>query len=68
MARKRKKLKHLDYESSAYWDNLLRLEGLSMEKGLNAKLTYLGGSSTLESIDGENFTYSGRIPPKAQVE
>ena len=68
MARKRKKLEALDYQSKEYWSKLLTLEGLSMERGTSRRLTYVGGSSVAESIEGEKFTSTGRIPPKSQAE
>jgi hypothetical protein len=68
MARKREKLKKLDYHSKEYWSKLLTQEGLSMERGTSRRLTYVGGSSVAESIDGEQYTRSGRIPPKPQAQ
>jgi hypothetical protein len=50
LARKRKKLKDLDYESKEYWDKLLKEEGLSMETGRNYKLSYVGGTDVLERM------------------
>lgn len=51
MARKRESLRGLDYNSPAYWEKLLREDGLSMERGTSRRLTYVGGSNTLESIE-----------------
>jgi hypothetical protein len=68
MARKRKGLQGLDYQSKEYWSKLLTKEGLSMERGRSARLTYMGDSSTLESVEGSNFTDTGRIPPKKNAE
>jgi len=64
MARKRKKLRGLDYSSQEYWEKLLTQEGLSMERGRSHKLNYVGTGSTLESIEGELRTDTGRIKPK----
>lgn len=52
MARKRERLKELDYQSPRYWDKLLCEEGLSMERGTSRRVTYVGDSSTLEMIAG----------------
>lgn len=51
MARKREGLRDLDYQSPKYWEKLLREEGLSMERGTSRRLTYVGGTKTLESIE-----------------
>lgn len=53
MARKRKDLSDLDYQSQEYWNRLLAQEGLSMEAGTSRRLTYVGDSMTLESIAGD---------------
>jgi hypothetical protein len=68
MARKRKGLEGLDYQSKEYWSKLLTREGLSMERGRSARLTYLGDSSVLESVEGAKFTDMGRVPPKKNAE
>ncbi len=52
MARKREKLRDLDYQTPEYWDRLLREEGLSMEAGTSRRITYVGDSNTLEAIAG----------------
>lgn len=52
MARKRKQLQSLDYESSEYWNRLLAQDGLSMEAGTSRRLTYVGDSNVLERISG----------------
>lgn len=53
MARKRATLKDLDYQSPQYWEKLLREDGLSMEAGTSRRLTYVGDSNALESIEGK---------------
>ena len=53
MARKRAKLGKLDYQSKGYWERLLREEGLSMEAGTSRRGTYVGDSSTLEWVAGQ---------------
>jgi hypothetical protein len=68
MARKRKGLEHLDYQSSAYWQKLLTIEGLSMEKGRSDRLSYVGGAGMVESIEGVQYTDDGRIKPKPKVD
>jgi hypothetical protein len=50
MARKRKKLKDLDYGSIAYWEALLKQEHLSMERGRSTKLSYVGTTKDLEVV------------------
>jgi hypothetical protein len=64
MARKRAKLRELDYQSQEYWEKLLTQEGLSMERGRNHKLDYVGTGAVLESMEGESRMDSGRIKPK----
>jgi hypothetical protein len=68
MARKRKKLRRLDYNSPEYWNRLLAQEGLTMRQGLHPKLSYQGSASDLEYIEGERRTDTGRITPKQQAE
>jgi hypothetical protein len=53
MARKRKTLRKMDYQSPEYWEKLLREEGLSMEAGTSRRVTYVGDSSTLEWVAGQ---------------
>lgn len=54
MARKRNKLKDIDYQSREYWNRLLVDEGLSMSAGLNLdRLTYVGDSQMLDKIQEE---------------
>ena len=54
MARKRKGLKGLDAKGTAYWEILLTREGFSMAAGRNNRLTYVGDSATIESIDSQS--------------
>jgi hypothetical protein len=63
MARKRKKLGHLDYESKLYWERLLTLDGLSMERGRSDHLSYVGDGGDLEDIQAVRETPNGRITP-----
>jgi hypothetical protein len=53
MARKREKLKGLDYQSEKYWEALLCADGLSMEAGTSRRVTYVGDSMTLEYVAGQ---------------
>jgi hypothetical protein len=53
MARKRKKLQGFDYNSPEYWNRLLAEDTLSMEQGRNPKLTYVGGSSEVDKVNGQ---------------
>lgn len=77
MARKRKALKDLDYQRSAYWERLLRMDGLSMEAGTTRRITYVGDSNTLERIAGgeemdtnddslaKDVTYQNELPSES---
>ena len=66
MARKREKLKDLDYSSREYWNRLLSEEGMSMSAGLNLhRLVYTGDSQSLDKIQEEQSERdTGRVPPK----
>lgn len=65
MARKRKKLKDLDYESPEYWNRLLAEEGLTMEQGNNPKLVYVGSSDDLSVVEEyQSGDRTGRVRPK----
>lgn len=68
MARKRKELKDLDYNSKAYWNKLLTMDDLSMARGRHDNLTYVGDAATLDSIEGERRMATGRINKKDQLE
>jgi hypothetical protein len=55
MARKRKALRKIDYKSPEYWNRLLASEGLSMERGTSRRVTYVGGTQTLDAISGHQI-------------
>jgi hypothetical protein len=55
-------------DTPEYWRKLLNRHGLSMEKGRSRRLIYVGGGTTLESIDGVEQTDTGRKTPKPQAE
>ena len=61
MARKRKKLKHLDYKSREYWNRLLAQEGLTMYAGMDKRLVYSPDLEKLEAMRVMEKT--GRIMP-----
>lgn len=63
MARKRKKLNKLAYNSQEYWNRLLSQDGLSLDMGLSNKLLYVGSGSDLERLAGFISTDSGRVSP-----
>jgi hypothetical protein len=63
MARKHKKGAN-KYLSQEYWDKLLLDYNLTMERGRNEKVHYVGDSSTLERVAGEHQTRTGRVVPK----
>lgn len=54
-----KDLRKLDNEDPAYWEEVLRREGLTLREGENRKLSYVGNSVNLEHI--ENKIASGRF-------
>jgi hypothetical protein len=66
MARKRKKLKDLDYKSKDYWNKLLAEEGLSLSAGLGSgKLSYVGDTRTMDRIqEDQSQRETGRTMPK----
>lgn len=64
MPRKRKKLRHLDYQSREYWNRLLVEEGLSMSQGQHPKLMYSPDLGRLEN--GQEL--SGRVRPRPQAD
>jgi hypothetical protein len=78
VARKRKALKDLDYQRSAYWERLLRMDGLSMEAGTSRRVTYVGDSNTLDMIAGaeemgtrddsqdKDWTYEKELPSESR--
>ena len=53
MARKREKLKDLDYQSAEYWNGVLQEEGLSMERGRSKRVSYVGGTDILDALHGQ---------------
>ena len=61
MARKREKLKELDYNSQEYWNRLLSQDGLPLTRGKSAKLLYVGSGSDLAKLGGHISTDSGRV-------
>ena len=70
MARKREKLKHLDYNSREYWNRLLVQEGLSMSAGLQMdKEIYVGDSQMLDLVqEDQSGKATGRVPPAKRSE
>jgi hypothetical protein len=69
MARKRKKLRTLDYDSPEYWNRLLVEDGLSMDRALQPnKISYVGNGADVEYIEGARRTDNGRIMPKPQAD
>lgn len=62
MARKRKALKKINYESPEYWNRLLAEDELSMEQGNSPRLIYVGSSQELESLEGFLQTDDGSTP------
>ena len=69
MARKRKRLKHLEYDSPEYWNRLLAEEGLTLDRALQPnKLIYVGGATDVESLEGARRMENGRITPKPQAD
>jgi len=63
MARKRKKLKDLEYTSREYWNKLLSQEGLSLDAGKSEKLLYVGGAPEVDRLKGFLETNNGRVIP-----
>lgn len=57
-----------DYQTKEYWDKLLQDYDLSMEKGRNRNLHYVGGENVLARIEGEQSTKNGRTRPKKRSE
>ena len=68
MARKRKKLEDLDYQTREYWNRLLAQDGLTMSQGLHPKLSYQGTAHDLEYIAGVREADTGRILRKSPQE
>jgi hypothetical protein len=61
MARKRRALRSVDYQTKEYWNKLLAQEGLSVDAGRHPKLSYVGGAVDIEYIEGARRTDTGRI-------
>ena len=70
MARKRQKLRTLDYNSREYWNRLLVQEGLSMSAGLQLdKEIYVGDSQMLDLVQEDQSEKStGRKAPAKGAE
>lgn len=65
MARKRRKLAGLEYDSLEYWNRLLAMDGLSLSAGLDRHLVYVGTSGNLDKTQEEQSERdTGRVPPK----
>lgn len=58
MARKKRQvdLRGVDPASPEYWEEVLGRKGLSMEAGTSRRVTYVGDSSVLESIEAAEST------------
>lgn len=46
----RKKVKKADRTSPDYWEKRLAKEGLSMEAGTSRRMTFVGGTQSLEKM------------------
>ena len=65
MARKRRKLAGLEYDSPEYWNRLLAMDGLSLSAGLDRHIVYVGTSGNLDKTQEEQSERdTGRVPPK----
>lgn len=64
MARKRKNLNHLDYNSAEYWNRLLVQEGLALDRGKSSKVIYVGGATDIEMLELLRRTDTGLTPAK----
>ena len=53
-----------DPNSAAYWEAMLRKEGLGMGVGSTSKLSYAGTGARLEYIEWVEAHSSGRVEPK----
>jgi hypothetical protein len=67
MARKRQKLKGLDYTSREYWNRLLSMEGLAVDAGRDPRLIPIGNSNELETLE-RTLSGDGRQLPHKQAE
>lgn len=62
MARKRKALQNLNYNSKEYWNRLLVEEGLSVDAGRSQRIAYVGGATDIEMLEIIRRTDTGRTP------
>jgi len=62
MARKRKSLKTLDYNSGEYWNRLLVQEGLDVDSGRDPRLIPIGGSRELEALERSQNVGGRKLP------
>ena len=54
MTRRRKKdLRKVSSESTEYWNELLRREGLTMSQGLDPRLKYAGSDQDLTKVESK---------------
>jgi hypothetical protein len=67
MARKRNKLRKIDYNSLEYWNALLVQEGLGTDTGRDPRLIPVGNFYELGILERLNYT-SGRKLPHKQAE
>lgn len=65
MSRYRKDLRTLDPEDPAYWEEVLRREGLTEDAGRDHRLEYVGNSKNIQAI--EEKIVSGREGPKTTL-
>jgi len=73
--KQKKDLRKLDRNTPEYWNEMLRREGLTMDRGLQPNLvSYVGSASDLEDVDAniqsDAIECGGgrRVRPKAQLE
>jgi hypothetical protein len=64
MARKRKKLKTLEYNSREYWNRLLAEDGLSLDQGRDPRLLYGGSGTEIETLAGTAHVGGRKLPHK----
>lgn len=53
------------YKTQAYWDKLLQDCELTMERGRNSRVSYVGGTEELDRIGGQQQAKNGRTLPKS---
>jgi len=51
------------YTKQSYWDKLLKDYGLTMERGRNSRVSYVGGPEELDRMGGEREADDGRVKP-----